>query len=75
LPPQLREGQIDHLGDPLACIEACIDSQALSRAVDEAAPRAVNTQGGRPPYPTETLVRILVLKRLNNLSDERMEFL
>lgn len=73
--PQLREGQIDHLGDPLAGIEACIDFQALARAVDEAAPRAVRTKGDRPAYPTETLVRILVLKRLNNLSDERMEFL
>ena len=73
--PQLREGQIDHLGDPLASIEACIDFQALARAVDEAAPREVSTKGGRPAYPTETLVRNLVLKRLNNLSDERMEFL
>ena len=35
--PQLREGQIDHLGDPLASIDACIDFQALARAVDEAA--------------------------------------
>ena len=72
---QLREGQIDHLGDPLASIDACIDFQALARAVDEAAPRGVSTKGDRPAYPTETLVRILVLKRLNNLSDERMEFL
>ena len=30
--PQLREGQIDHLGDPLAGIEACIDFQALASA-------------------------------------------
>lgn len=73
--PQLREGQIDRLGDPLAGIEACIDFQALAGAVDEAASREVSTKGGRPAYPTETLVRILVLKRLNNLSDERMEFL
>jgi hypothetical protein len=36
--PQLREGQIDQLGDPLAGIEACIDFQALAGAVDEAAP-------------------------------------
>ena len=60
--PQLREGQIDYLGDPLASIEACIDFQALAGAVDEAAPREVSTKGGRPAYPTETLVRILVLK-------------
>lgn len=58
--PQLPEGQIDLLGDPLAGIEACIDFQALARAVDAAAPRAVSTKGGRPADPTETLVRILV---------------
>ncbi|CAI08929.1 putative transposase, fragment [Aromatoleum aromaticum EbN1] len=38
------------------------------------APRPVSAQGGRPPYPTETMVRILVLKRLYNLSDEQMEY-
>ena len=37
-------------------------------------PHPVNAQGGRPPYPTETMVRILVLKRLHNLSDEQMEY-
>lgn len=28
------------------------------------APRPVSEQGGRPPFPTETMVRILLLKRL-----------
>lgn len=37
-------------------------------------PRPVSAQGGRPPYPTETMVRILVLKRLYNLSDEQVEY-
>jgi len=37
-------------------------------------PHPVNAQGGRPPYPTEAMVRILVLKRLHNLSDEQMEY-
>lgn len=73
--PQLREGQIDHLGDPLTGIEACIDFGALARTLDELFPRESSAKGGRPAYPTETMVRILVLKRLNNLSDERMEFL
>ena len=36
--------------------------------------RPTSPQGGRPPYPTETMVRILVLKRLYNLSDEQMEY-
>ncbi|MFN5746133.1 MAG: transposase, partial [Methylococcaceae bacterium] len=70
-----RESQINHMGDPLAGIEACIDFKALAASVDQVAPRGECAKGGRPAYPTETMVRILVLKRLNNHSDERMEFL
>lgn len=65
---------LDTLGDPLTEIEACIDFAALAGEVDRIAPRPVSPQGGRPPFPTETLVRILVLKRLYNLSDEPMEY-
>ena len=66
--------KIDSLGDPLAEIELCIDFAALAAEVDRIAPRPVSPQGGRPPYPTATMVRILVLKRLYNLSDGQMEY-
>ncbi|UTW12085.1 IS5 family transposase [Marinobacterium rhizophilum] len=66
--------KIDHLGDPLAEINMHIDFSALATAVDCVAPRPVSSKGGRPPFPTETMVRILVLKRLYNLSDEQMEY-
>lgn len=65
---------LDKLGDPLTEIEAFIDFAALAAQVDLIAPRPVSPQGGRPPYPTETMVRILVLKRLYNLSDEQMQY-
>ena len=64
----------DQLGDPLLRIASCIDFPALAAEVDRVAPRPASPQGGRPPYPTETMVRILVLKRLYNLSDEQMEY-
>ena len=66
--------KIDDLGDPLLRIERHIDFVALAQCVDDVAPRPISLQGGRPPFPTETMVRILVLKRLYNLSDEQMEF-
>jgi len=66
--------KIDKLGDPLSEIESHIDFVALSAEVDRVAPRPVSAQGGRPPYPTETMVRIVVLKHLYNLSDEQMEY-
>ncbi|QIK38305.1 IS5 family transposase [Caldichromatium japonicum] len=70
---QQRE-KIDKLGDPLVEIEGAIDLEALALEVDRMAPRSVSLQGGRPPFPAETMVRILVLKRLYNLSDEQMEY-
>jgi IS5 family transposase len=70
----LRKEKIDRLGDPLLTFEAHIDFAALAAEVDRVAPRPVSLQGGRPPFPTETLVRILFLKRVNNLSDEQIEY-
>ena len=61
------------LGDPLVRIASEINFGALAKAVDKKAPRPSKAQGGRPPYPSEVMVRILVLKHLNNLSDEAME--
>ena len=63
--------KIDTLGDPLAAIDPYIDFVALAAEVGRVVPRP---QGGRPPDPTETMVRIPVLKRLFNLSDEQMEY-
>lgn len=71
---ETRREKLDRLGDPLAEIGTHIDFGALAAAVDEIAPRPASTQGGRPPFPTETMVRILVLKRLYNLSDEALEY-
>jgi IS5 family transposase len=69
-----RKEKIDRLGDPLPEIGKHIDFAALAAEVDRVAPRPVSLQGGRPPFPTGTMVRILVLKRLYNLSDEEMEY-
>jgi IS5 family transposase len=66
--------KIDTLGDPLQLITQYVDFSALAKRLDHAAPRPVSTQGGRPPFPTETMVCILFIKRLYNLSDEQMEF-
>ena len=71
---QRRESKLDRLGDPLVALDQHIDFAALAAEVDRVAPRPDSAQGGRPPYPTETMVRILVVKRLHNLSDEQVEF-
>ncbi len=68
----VNKNTLNCLGELLADIESHIDFVALAVAADEVAPRPVSAQGVRLPYPTETMVRILVLKRLYNLSDEQM---
>ncbi len=69
-----RKQKIDRLGDTLLAFESHINFAALAAEVDRVVPRPESLQFGRPPYPTETMVRILFLNRFNNLSDEQVEF-
>ncbi|HEU4845583.1 MAG TPA: STY0301 family protein, partial [Burkholderiaceae bacterium] len=71
---QEREAKLNKLGDALRLLEQHVDFSALAAEVDRAAPRPSRERGGRPPFPTELLVRVLLIQQLFNLSDEQMEF-
>jgi hypothetical protein len=71
---QEREAKLNKLGDALRVMEQHVDFAALAAAVDRAAPRPSRERGGRPPFPTELMVRVLLIQQLFNLSDEQMEF-
>ena len=71
---QEREARLDRIGDALSKLAAHVDFAALAAEIDEAAPRPGRERGGRPPFPTELMVRVLVIQQLYNLSDEQMEF-
>lgn len=71
---QERESKLDKLGDVLRVLAEHVDFAALAAQIDQAAPRTSRERGGRPPYPTEVMVRILLIQQLFNLSDEQMEF-
>jgi IS5 family transposase len=58
----------------LQILEKHVDFAALAASIDKAAPRPSRERGGRPPFPTEMMVRILLLQQLYNLSDEQLEF-
>ncbi|WP_316679038.1 IS5 family transposase [Ralstonia chuxiongensis] len=45
----------------------------MAELVDAACPRPDRSRGGRPPYPTEIMVRMAFLQALYNLSDEECE--
>ena len=71
---QEREAKLNKLGDALRVMEQHVDFAALADEVDRAAPRPSRERGGRPPFPTEMMVRVLLIQQMFNLSDEQMEF-
>jgi transposase, IS5 family len=54
-------------------MEQYVDFSALAAEVDRAAPRPSRERGGRPPFPTEMMVRVLLIQQMHNLSDEQMD--
>lgn len=67
-----RELRLDQLGDVLQKLEKNINFNKISQKIDAAAPRHATT--GRPPFPTELMVRVLTIQHLFNLSDDQLEF-
>lgn len=73
---QRREEKLTQFTVVLDRLETLIDWSGLAKAVNNATGReAARPQGGRPPYPTTVLLKIVVLQQLyGNLSDEQMEY-
>ena len=69
-----RAPKVDSLGNSLVKISEVVDLAALANEIDCVVPRVFSSKGGRPPVPTETMVRIFVLKRLHIRSGEQAEF-
>lgn len=69
-----REQKLDRKGDLLQVLNEHVNFGSLAAEVDRVTPRPDNAQGGRPPYPTELMIRILILQHLYGLSDEAMEY-
>ena len=62
------------IGDPLVGLTKHVDFEALATSIDAAAPRPSRAKGGRPPYSTVLMVKILVLQQLYNLADDALEY-
>jgi len=69
-----REAKLDMLGDILQVMEKHVDFATMAAHIDQVAPRPSQEKGGRPPFPTELMVRVLVLQQLHGLGDEQMEY-
>ena len=66
--------KLSALGDPLEVFKQYIDFTAWREAADKVVPRGQSAKGGRPPFPTLLMVKILFLKHLYNCGDDKLEF-
>ena len=69
-----REDRRSKIGDPLVGLSKHVDFDALAARVDAAAPRLSRNKGGRPPYATLLMVKILMLQQLYKLADDALEY-
>lgn len=69
-----RQAKLGSFIANLAAMDELIDFRVIAAEVDRACPRADRARGGRPPYPTEVMVRLLFIQSLYNLSDEDCEY-
>ena len=61
---QEREAKLSKLGDALRVMEQHVDCAALADEVDRAALRPSRERGGCPPFPTEMMVRVLLIQQM-----------
>lgn len=69
-----RDAKRQSLNDPLALLNQHIDFTAIAAAVDAKLTLGSSGRGGRPPYPTVVMVKLLLLQQLYNLSDDALEY-
>lgn len=70
-----RLKRVSELGDPLEVMMAIIDFEAFRPVLEKALKRSDGARGGRPAFDPVMMFKILILQALNDLSDERAEFL
>lgn len=70
-----RLKRLSDLGDQLEAFHAAVDFEIFRPELDAALAYSDRAQGGRPPFDTVMMFKILIIQATNNLSDERAEFL
>ncbi len=70
-----RLKRLSDLGDPLEAFQSAVDFEIFCADLMSALAYSEGAQGGRPPFDLVTMFKILVIQAMDNLSDERAEFL
>ena len=67
--------RLSKLGDPLEQLEQIIDWSVFTPIMDEIRPdKTREGVGGRPPYTNEFVIKSMILKEMNGVSNANMEF-
>lgn len=67
--------RLSDLGDQLETLLSVADFEIFRPELVMVLKRGDGSKGGRPPYDVVTMFKILVIQAMNDLSDERVEFL
>ncbi|WP_374195582.1 transposase, partial [Gluconobacter sp. P1D12_c] len=70
-----RLTRLSGLGDELEAFSRTVDFEVFRPDLEKALAYSDGSKGGRPPFDSVLMFRILVIQTLNNLSDKRTEYL
>jgi len=70
-----RLARLSGLGDQLEAFSQTVDFEVFRPDLEQALAYSDGSKGGRPPFDPVLMFKILVIQTLNNLSDERTEYL
>ena len=70
-----RLARLSGLGDQLEAFSRTVDFEAFRPDLGKALAYSDGSKDGRSPFDPVLMFRILVIQTLNNLSDERTEYL
>lgn len=70
----LRLSKLTALGDPLERLSRGVDFEVFRKLLTEGLYKEPQGAGGRPPYDYVLMMKVLVLQRYFNLSDDQVEY-
>ncbi|GAL96671.1 transposase, partial, partial [Acetobacter tropicalis] len=70
-----RLARLSGFGDQLEAFSRTVDFEVFRPDLDKPLSYSDGRKGGRPPFDPVLMFKILVIQTLNNLSDERTEYL
>ena len=69
-----RYAALSAAGDPLEKLADVVDFEVFRYRLEKALKRSDRSKGGRPPYDSVLMFKVLVLQTLYTLSDDQVEF-